>query len=209
MEDLPDYLSRLKKIGITGGICSGKSNILRIVKDHGYPIIEGDQLGHMTYEPNTETYDQLIQEFGEQIVGENKYINRRALGGIVFSNPDKMKRLNEIVWPKIRALAIQKMIEYYNNGHKIIFMEAAIMIESGMYKIFDEVWLSVVPREVAIERLMERNKLSRDEAEKRLNSQSTNEERMPYATFIIDTNQPIEQTGQIINQKLQSMISKM
>jgi dephospho-CoA kinase len=90
-------------IGVTGGICSGKSTISRILSStFGVPVIDADIIGHEAYFPHTTCYDQLIQNFGNTIVNEDETINRRELGKIVFSNQNKMNELQAIVWPVIR-----------------------------------------------------------------------------------------------------------
>ena len=169
-------------IGLTGGICSGKSTISNYLKDKGFETIDCDKIGHQVYQPNGPAYQLLIDEFGEEIVGEDGSINRRALGGIVFSAESKMKRLNEIVWPCI-ANAVKAVIE--SSSSELIVVEAAVMLEAGWQTFVDEVWVMTVSPDEAIKRLSERNKLSTEDAEKRLKSQMTNTERCSHADIIV------------------------
>jgi phosphopantetheine adenylyltransferase/dephospho-CoA kinase len=169
-------------IGLTGGICSGKSTISNYLKDRGAETIDCDIVGHQVYQPDGPAYELLIGEFGKIIVSEDGSINRRELGKIVFSDESKMKKLNEIVWPCI-ANTVKTIIE--KSSSELIVVEAAVMLEAGWQNFVDEVWVMTVSPEEAIKRLTERNKLSLEDAEKRLNSQMTNTERCTHADIIV------------------------
>ena len=99
----------MHSIGLTGGITSGKSTVSKTLAERGAALIDADLLGHQTYEPGTETFAQVVREFGEEIVAEDGTINRQVLGGKVFGHPDGMVRLTGIVWPGIRALATAEL----------------------------------------------------------------------------------------------------
>ena len=169
-------------IGLTGGICSGKSTISAYLKDKDVQTIDCDKIGHQVYQPGGPAYQLLIDEFGSVIVGEDGSINRRELGKIVFSDESKMKRLNEIVWPCI-ADSVKEIIE--SSSSELIVVEAAVMLEAGWQSFVDEVWVMTVSPDEAIKRLSERNKLSAEDAERRLKSQMTNSERCSYADIIV------------------------
>lgn len=169
-------------IGVTGGICSGKSSVAKILRDKGYPVVDADQLGHRTYVTGTECFHKLVQNFGDQIVGEDGAINRRVLGGIVFSDKAKMEELNGIVWPEIRKLIIEELDRLRAEGHSFVVLEAAVMIEAKWYDLVDEVWVVYVDEAIAIDRLMKRNNLSEEQARQRISSQLGTEERLKYAS---------------------------
>ena len=105
----PGLGGRMRSIGLTGGIASGKSTVTGTLADLGATIIDADRLGHRTYEPGTETFAQVVAAFGADIVGEDGTIDRPTLGGKVFGEPGAMTRLTDIVWPGIAALAVEEM----------------------------------------------------------------------------------------------------
>lgn len=131
----------MKVIGLSGGICSGKSSVTQICQDLGGYIINADLLGHQAYAPGTDCYHDLVNQFGEEIVSSDGSINRRALGGIVFSDESKLKLLNQIVWPRIRNLIEIELNELRERGVGIVVLEAAILIEAGWQDIVDEIWV--------------------------------------------------------------------
>eukprot|EP01127_Copromyxa_protea_P004717 TRINITY_DN14546_c0_g1_i1.p1 TRINITY_DN14546_c0_g1~~TRINITY_DN14546_c0_g1_i1.p1 ORF type:complete len:221 (+),score=54.09 TRINITY_DN14546_c0_g1_i1:26-688(+) len=187
------------KVGVTGGIGAGKSNIARIIASQGGAVLDADKLGHRTYEPGTPTFNRLAEVFGKSIVDEAGQINRKALGGLVFGNPANMKRLTDIVWPGINQLAREEILKFEREGRKVVFLEAAILIEANWLDLVDEVWVAAVPPAVAKDRIMKRNGLTEAQAEERIKSQLTNEERTKHADVVIITDRPKEETEVIVN----------
>jgi dephospho-CoA kinase len=131
----------MKVIGLSGGICSGKSSITQMCQEFGGHVINADLLGHQAYAPGTDCFRDLVNQFGEEIVSSDGSINRRALGGIVFSDESKLKQLNEIVWPRIRSLIEIELNQLRERGVEIVVLEAAILIEAGWQDIVDEIWV--------------------------------------------------------------------
>ena len=143
--------SNLHVIGLTGGIATGKSSVREfLAKFPETALIDADLLGHDSYLPGTDCYRKLIQEFGSEIIKpSDRTIDRVKLGAIVFANPvQKLKRLNEIVWPEIKALAVKKMKQYSeaasSSNLKFIIFEAAVLIEAGWTDIVDEIWVELI-----------------------------------------------------------------
>lgn len=192
-------------IGVTGGIGSGKSSVVSLLAAHGIPVIDADKLGHRAYLPGTSCFATIVRSFGESIIGEDGTINRRQLGPIVFSDRSKMELLNSIVWPEIRALIQQEMQEYKRKGSEIIVVEAAVMIEAGWYDLFDQVWLVTTDEEIAINRLMARNGLSRDQAVVRLRNQPSDVIRQQYAHRVIVNNGSVEDLEAEVNKLLETV----
>lgn len=185
----------MRSIGLTGGIASGKSTVSKILAEHGAVLIDADLLGHQTYEPGTETFAQVVAEFGDEIVAEDGTINRQVLGGLVFGHPDGMGRLTGIVWPGIRALAAAELARLDEAGTAVAVLEAAVMIEAGWQDMVDEVWVVTAPPDAARERLMERNGLSAEDADNRINSQISNDERIEHADLVISTDCSLEEVA--------------
>ena len=173
-------------IGLTGGIASGKSTAASHLESLGAQRIDADQLGHRVYEPGTPGFAKVVAEFGAELIGADGGIDRQVLGAKVFGHPEAMRRLTDIVWPEIRALAEARIAEIRSDQpNAVVVLEAAVLLEANWDDLVDEVWVVLVEEEMAIERLKERNGLSRDEALARIRSQLSNDERSARADVSI------------------------
>ena len=142
-----------KVICLTGGIASGKSTAARFLQEQGAHVIDADVLGHRTYEPGSPTHAQVVAAFGRDILAADGRIDRKALGAKVFGRPAELKKLTDIVWPAIRALAEEEVAKVRGAGTaRVIVLEAAVLFEAGWQDIGDEVWVNIVEREIAIAR---------------------------------------------------------
>ena len=174
-------------IGLTGGIAAGKSTAASLLVELGAAVIDADRLGHRVYEPGTCGFDRVGEAFGPDVVAGDGTIDRRALGGKVFGKPEALKRLTDIVWPLIRELAAEE-IEQLRAGDtdRVVVLEAAVLLEADWDDLVDEVWIVVVEPEVAIERLVARDGMSRDDALARIRSQLSNRERLERSDRVVD-----------------------
>jgi dephospho-CoA kinase len=180
-------------IGLTGGIASGKSTAAKTLGTWGAHIIDADKLGHRAYLKDTAAFHAVIAAFGEDTVGADGEIDRRALGGKVFGSPDGLKQLTDIVWPAIRALAEEEVAGVQSkNPEQVIVLEAAVLIEAGWQDLVDEIWVTVVDREVAIARATARDGIDTAAVEARIDSQLTNVERSAQANHVIDNSSTAE-----------------
>ena len=182
----------MHSIGLTGGIASGKSTVSQRLAQKDAVIVDADQLGHQTYEPCTDTYDQVVSAFGRDVVAEDGSIDRLVLGGKVFGDPEQMTRLTDIVWPGILRLAEAEFKRLAAAGTKFVVLEAAVMIEAEWTDVVDEVWVVTAPPLVARERLMNRNGFSAEEADTRIQSQISNADRLEHADVVLDTDCSLE-----------------
>ncbi len=183
----------MRSIGLTGGIASGKSTVVEALRGLGAETIDADRLGHQTYEPGTGTFKAVVEAFGDELVAEDGTIDRRVLGGKVFGKPDELKRLTDIVWPGIRALAAAELERLAEAGTAVAVLEAAVLIEAEWQDLVDEVWVVSVAPEAARDRLMARNDMSAEDADARIASQISNQERLAHADVVIETDCPIEE----------------
>ncbi len=174
-------------IGLTGGIASGKSTAARRFGEWGAHVIDADKLGHRAYLKDSAAYHAVVAAFGDDVVGEDGEIDRRVLGGKVFGNPEKLQQLTDIVWPAIRDMAATEIagVRAAEPG-RVIVLEAAVLIEAGWQDLVDEIWVTVVDREVAIERATARDGSDRTAVEARIDAQLTNEARISAADRVID-----------------------
>jgi len=178
-------------LGVTGGIASGKSTVCATVSGlveqiggHHLAVIDADKLGHAAYTTGGPCYQAIVNHFGAGVVAPDGEIDRRALGSIVFSDPMRMRELEALVWPAIRGFIEQELLDLAERETRnprvpvIVVIEAAVMLEAGWNDLCTSLWVVHVDPLVARERLMARNSLTREEADKRINAQMTNSERL-------------------------------
>lgn len=178
-----------KVICLTGGIASGKSTAARFLKEQGAHVIDADVLGHRTYEPGSPAHAKVVAAFGADVLAADGRIDRKALGAKVFGKPAELKKLTDIVWPAIRALAEEEIARVRAAGTaRVIVLEAAVLFEAGWNDVGDEVWVNIVDRDVAIARAMQRDNTARATVESRIDAQLSNAERIARADVVIDNN---------------------
>ena len=187
------------KIGLTGGIGTGKSSVTEAFQSLGAAVINADLLGHDAYLPGTIGFEEVVTEFGQEIVGSDGQIDRKKLGPIVFSDSSKMDRLNEIMHPLIRDLIEERLVSLEATQNKVAVVEAAILIEAGWKSLFDEVWVVISDREEVINRLGVRNGLSREDALKRIDSQMSNNERIEHGDVVVENTGSMEDLQTRVN----------
>ena len=173
-------------VGLTGGIASGKSTIIQYLRYQGYPVIDADILGHKVLEPENPGYCKVVEIFGDSILNKDKTVNRLILGGIVFSDPSKLKALNEISHPIIANMVLNEFESIVSKDPKgIVFLEAALLIEANWYNMCHQIWVVTLEGFEASRRLQIRDGLTESEAISRLESQLTVKERLAYADVVL------------------------
>lgn len=174
-------------IGLTGGSGSGKSSIARRLEDLGAERIDCDLLGHEAYLPETSAYHRVIQEFGTDILNEDKSINRRVLGGKVFGNQERLKALTDIVWPEIARLVKKRIDQAKQQGKRVCVVDAAVLLEAGWTHLVHEVWVATIPEEEAVKRIVQRDGVKEEDAVRRLKSQWPNAKLIEHANVVLCT----------------------
>ena len=187
-------------IGLTGGIGTGKSEAARQLEELGASIISADQVGHEAYTVNTEAWEQVVATFGNGILQDDKEIDRRKLGGIVFSDPSQLKKLNQIMHPRMARIVSDKIEAFRGQGVDTVVVEAALLFEAGWDSLVEEVWVTDASEEIIIGRLRERNGLSEEEAKKRINSQMDRMERIGRSDFVINNSGDMAELGTTIKE---------
>ncbi len=193
-------------IGLTGGIGTGKTHVSRLLEDMGAAIVNADLLGHEVYTPQSEGWHAVVDAFGEQIVADNGEIDRRALGGIVFSDDKALQRLNAIMHPRIYALAEQRLNALSDRGEATAVLEAALLIEAKWTPLVDDVWVTVSPEADIIARLQQRNNMDETTARSRINSQMPQEERVQHADVVIENNATLEDLSVTVHELWNSRV---
>lgn len=188
-------------VGLTGGIGTGKTEVSRMLQELGAVVINADQVGHEAYTPHSETWNAVVQAFGDSILSDNGEIDRRELGGIVFADPAQLALLNGIMHPRMAAIVRDKLEGLREDGAEVAVVEAAVLFEAGWDSLVDEVWTTESPLESVVARLQERNGFAPEEIRKRVASQMSSEERSGRAT------ETISNTGDLDG--LKSMVEEL
>jgi len=192
------------QVALTGGIATGKGFVGQVFEELGCDRLEADRLGHETLRSTGEAFPEVVKLFGPEILDANGEIDRRRLGAIVFPDPARLEQLNAIVHPAVERLRQARVAEIAKTKpNAIVICEAAIYIETGAWKRFDKVVLTVCGRELQIERAMARSGWTREETEARLARQLPDDEKQKFADFVIDTSKSFEdsrrQTVEVYN----------
>ena len=195
-------------IGLTGSIGTGKSEVARQLEILGASIISADQVGHEAYTPNTEAWEQVVAAFGDDILQDDKDIDRRKLGAIVFSDPSQLEKLNAIMHPRMARMVSDKIEVLRGQGVKVVVVEAALLFEAGWDALVEEVWVTDTSEDIVVGRLKERNGLSEEEAKKRINSQMDRAERIERSDFVIDNSSDMAGLGIAIKELWDRRVAK-
>ena len=174
------------KVGLTGGIATGKSTVAKIVKSMGIPVIDTDRIAREVVEPGTEGHRKLVEAFGEGILNPDGTVNRALLGRMVFSDREKLKKLESILHPLITSKLRQELSWLEGEGHPVVVIEVPLLFEKGLDRNMDYTVVVYAPLEEQLKRLIKRDGLSRDEAISRIKSQMPIEEKRSLADFVID-----------------------
>lgn len=185
-------------IGLIGGIGSGKTSVSEILNSLGVDVIDADKVGHEVYIPDSEGWRKVISVFGQGIVDQQNEIDRKKLGAIVFGDPKEMDKLNKLMHPIMYKLIQEKINKLADNGVEVVVLEAAILLEANWQPLTDEIWLAKADQEIVIERVQLRNKFTREEIIKRIQSQMSNEEREKHADIVISNDGTLEELKETV-----------
>ena len=185
----------MKIVGITGGVGSGKSEVLRYLEEkHGASVCRADEVGRELQQEGTACYDSIVAEFGDEILEENGKINRAKLSAIVFDNPDRLAALNAIVHPAVEERLKQLKEEAQSQGKSLFVLESAILIEAGYEDFCDEIWYIYASDEVRTRRLRFFRGYSEEKTQSVIRAQKTREEYMEQSDRVIDNSRSFEET---------------
>jgi dephospho-CoA kinase len=183
------------RVGLTGSIATGKSFVTGVLAGLGCRVVDADEVARRVVEPGTEGLRAVVEEFGAEVLDAEGRLDRARLGALVFGDARRRERLNAILHPLIIAeqdALLRRWEEEESRGVGVV--DAALMIESGGYRRFDKLVVVHCRPELQLERLMRRNRLAREEAERRIAAQMPQEEKLRYADFSVDTSGGFEQT---------------
>lgn len=180
------------KIGLTGSIACGKSAVSQYLRELGYFVADADAISRSLTAPGGQALPLLREAFGDGIF-DGDVLNRRRLGGIVFGDADKRAQLNAILHPLILS-TFQAELEAHDAPDALVFGDVPLLYECGMAQMFDRIYVVSAPRETQIARLLARDGLSREDAERRIDAQMPLAQKCALADAVIDTDGPMENT---------------
>ncbi|GFN34467.1 dephospho-CoA kinase [Tepidimicrobium xylanilyticum] len=183
-----------KIIGLTGGIATGKSTVSNILRELGYEVIDADIIARQMVEIGKPAYEEIINVFGKNILDDKGNINRKELASIIFRDFLMRKRLNDIVHPFVFREISRQINEH--KDQRVIFVDVPLLIEEldkfKEYEIaFDEIWLVYVDENTQLNRLIKRDKMSKEEGLRKIRAQMPIDEKRKYATRIIDNSKDL------------------
>jgi dephospho-CoA kinase len=175
-------------VGLTGNIASGKSQAALMFAELGAHVIDADRIVHQLLASGTGTYQKIIDVFGNQVLDADREINRRRLGQIVFSDEEKRKLLNRLTHQEVGAEILRRIFDLEQKSSSgIIIVDAALMVETGSYKMYHRLIVVTCDPSLQITRLMNRDQLSEEAARARMSSQLPIEQKIRLADYTIDT----------------------
>ncbi|MFD2211129.1 dephospho-CoA kinase [Virgibacillus halophilus] len=175
-------------IGLTGGIATGKSTVSNMFKDLGIPVIDADVLAREAVAYGEPAYAEIIATFGEAILKSDKTINRKALGEIIFTDPEKRERLNKIVHPAVRQKMVKQRDAYVAKGAAAVVLDIPLLFEGKLMSFVDQTLVVFVKESLQLERLISRDGSSEADALNRIQAQIPIEEKVKMADAVIDNN---------------------
>lgn len=183
----------MKIIGLTGGIGSGKSAVSDILKEKGLYVLDADELSRNETKIGGSALPHIREAFGNKVFTEDGNLNRQALADIVFNDKEKLSILQKMTTEVVARKAKELVYEMEKDGYKKpVILDAPLLIECGCQDECDEIWLVVSPLETRISRVISRDNISRKQVMDRINNQLSDEEKMKYATKIIDNSKDFE-----------------
>ncbi|WP_088068553.1 dephospho-CoA kinase [Gottfriedia luciferensis] len=189
-----------KIFGLTGSIASGKSTVSNFLKELHIPIVDADVIAKEVVEIGQTAYKMIVEAFGSEILLDSGEINRPLLGSIIFNDKEKRLQLNSIVHPEVRRVMKEQADTYLKKGEPLVILDIPLLYEGDSIELVEKVIVVTVSEETQLERLMNRNGLSKEDALLRIASQIPVKEKAARADYVIDNNGSLEDTKiQVIN----------
>jgi dephospho-CoA kinase len=178
------------KVGLTGGIGAGKSEVSRLLASYGAVVVDADKIAREVVEPGTPGLDAVVAAFGEDILAPDGTLDRPALGAIVFADPDRLRTLNEIVHPLVGARSAE--LERAAAPDAVVVHDVPLLTENGLASLYDLVVVVDASPETRLDRLLRLRGTSEADARGRMAAQATREQRLAVADLVIDNDGPLE-----------------
>lgn len=192
--DVPSGPRPILRVGLTGGIASGKSTVAGFFREWGAFLVDADRVAHEILEPGGSAHDAVVARFGSGILDPHGRVDRAALGRLVFADPEALRALNDRVHPRVREEIDRRIEEHRASGRALVaVVEAALLVETGSWRRFHRLVVVRCSRETQLRRLLDRG-LGPEEARARIDAQAPVDARLAVADHVIDTEGPLEST---------------
>ena len=201
------HIRRPYRIGITGGIGTGKSQVSRYLTSLGYPVLDADQLARDVVEPGEIGWMRVVDKFGDAILNSDKTINRRKLGNMIFNDETLRKELNAILHPIIHQ-RMEHSIEAYPN-ETFVFMDVPLLFETDSKKNYDEVILVYASEEIALARIVERDQVTEAMALKKIQAQMSIDVKKHLADYVLYNESDIGSLHEEVQNYLKSLYLRL
>ena len=196
-------------VGLTGGIATGKSTVVRMLVRRGARVIDHDALVHALQEPGRPVWRQIVEVFGRGILDDGGRIDRKRLGALVFGDEERRKALEGIVHPAVLEEAERERERIgRQDGRAIVLSDIPLLLEVGMQDRFDLILLVYAPPEVQIERVMKRNGMTREEAAARLSAQMPIDEKLRRADVVIRNDSTMGDLEKRVDEVWQELLAR-
>ena len=197
------------RVGLTGGIASGKSTVCNWLAEHGFNVIDADRVAHGLIRKGQPCFDPVVAAFGTRILDAAGEIDRNRLGELVFNDPARLQELNALVHPEVIGRILEQLdrLEQSQPPSKVV-VDASLMIESGFHKQFKHLIVVSCGIDQQLQRLMARNRLSRAQALQRIGLQWPLQAKLPLATVVIDNSGTLEQTRHQVDRLLETLAAE-
>ncbi len=192
-------------IGLTGNIGTGKTTVSGILAQLGAATIDADKLGHELFQPGSQAYQEVVAAFGESILNRNREIDRHKLGQLVFNDPAALARLNQMMHPKMYEITRGRIEQCRKQGVSVAVVEVILLIEAGWTSLVDQVWVTVAPEAVVVERVKAQRGLDEAQILARLRSQMPSDEKVKHADVVIDTDCPLAELKAKVSELWQNL----
>jgi len=199
----------MKTIGLTGGIATGKSSASKLIRQLGHPVVDADLIAREVVEPGTPGLTEIVAFFGPTILLPSGRLNREELGKLVFADEEKRKQLERILHPKIFIALQERLHDLKELGTPYAFVEAALMVETGSYRLYDALIVIYCTQELQIQRVRERDSLTLEEAGSRINAQYPQQDKIEKASLAIENNSTVEALQQTIETLIPPFLSTL
>ena len=190
------------RIGLTGGVVSGKSTVSSYMHELGIPVIDGDKLAREAVIPGSRAMAEMRKAFGPHIFLPDGSLNRLKMGEIVFNDEEKRQKLNSIIHPFIWHRTREELIRAQEEGFPVVVLDMPLLLEISWQLRVEEVWLVEVPLEVQIARVISRDGFTREQVMERIGKQMPTTNKMNYADVIIDNSRSVEDTRRQVREAL-------
>ncbi|RZF38009.1 hypothetical protein LSTR_LSTR006408 [Laodelphax striatellus] len=187
-------------VGLTGGIATGKSTVVDMIRKHGIPVVDADVIARKVVEPGRKAWHKIKKEFGDDVFLSSGELNRQALGDIIFDDVDKRRKLNQITHPEIYKEMMYATIRCFFQGHQFVVMDLPLLFESGY--MLDYVYKIIVvtcEEDLQLQRLIERQSISESQAKKRIAAQMSLDTKCDKAHFVVENSGNLNDTQEQVD----------